>query len=123
MSPATVNYGSVGYDGSLEIELAGLLTGSFDKIIHSGVAKLGGVLDISLINGSVPGANNSFEILTAVGGLGGVFATELLPSLGVGLEWDLMYGVDNVVLSVVPALPGDFDFEGDVDGRDFLVWQ
>ena len=119
-SPATVHYGSVEYDGTLEIELAGLLSGSFDKIIHSGVAELGGVLDVSLINGFVPAAGNTFEILTAVGGVSGVFDSELLPSLSSSLQWDVTYGANDVLLSVVASLGGDFDFDGDVDGRDFL---
>jgi hypothetical protein len=31
--------------------------------------------------------------------------------------------VDNVRFSSVEGTPGDFDVDGDVDGRDFLVWQ
>ena len=35
---------------------------------------------------------------------------------------ELTFGiVDNVV--VAEAIPGDFDFDGDVDGGDFLRWQ
>ncbi|HMO84853.1 MAG TPA: endo-1,4-beta-xylanase, partial [Lacipirellulaceae bacterium] len=32
-------------------------------------------------------------------------------------------GTTNYALTVVDALPGDFDFNGVVDGADFLVWQ
>lgn len=31
--------------------------------------------------------------------------------------------IDNVRFSSEPGAPGDFDADGDVDGRDFLVWQ
>jgi hypothetical protein len=33
------------------------------------------------------------------------------------------YSVSTLVLHAVTTLPGDFDEDGDVDGRDFLVWQ
>jgi hypothetical protein len=32
-------------------------------------------------------------------------------------------GLDNVSVVPVSIIPGDFDNDGDVDGRDFLVWQ
>ncbi len=31
--------------------------------------------------------------------------------------------IDNVRISATAGTPGDFDGDGDVDGRDFLVWQ
>lgn len=31
--------------------------------------------------------------------------------------------IDNIRFSSVPSAPGDFDFDGDVDGNDLLVWQ
>jgi len=36
---------------------------------------------------------------------------------------DLEVDFDNVRLDASPALPGDFDFNGRVDGSDFLQWQ
>ena len=33
------------------------------------------------------------------------------------------YSVSTLVLHAVTTTPGDFDEDGDVDGRDFLVWQ
>jgi hypothetical protein len=33
------------------------------------------------------------------------------------------YSVSTLVLHAIAALPGDFDEDGDVDGRDFLTWQ
>jgi hypothetical protein len=32
-------------------------------------------------------------------------------------------GLDNVSVVPISGIPGDFDFDGDVDGRDFLIWQ
>jgi len=122
-SPATVFYGSVAYEGALEIELGGVSTGSFDKIVHTGSAELGGSLGVSLIAGFVPSPGNIFEIISAAGGIDGTFSIETLPTLSSHLDWEIDYGANAVTLAVVPALPGDFDFDGDVDGFDFLTWQ
>jgi hypothetical protein len=35
----------------------------------------------------------------------------------------LVYSDTSVMAQVVPLLPGDFDADGDVDGRDLLAWQ
>jgi hypothetical protein len=51
-------------------------------------------------------------------GLAGVLVNENFSSIPVLGVWD-----DLVVQTVVPTTPGDFDEDGDVDGRDFLVWQ
>jgi hypothetical protein len=51
----------------------------------------------------------------------GVFDTTLLPTLGGGLQWSLDYQPTSVSLLV--GLAGDFDFDGDVDGADYLIWQ
>jgi hypothetical protein len=56
--------------------------------------------------------NGTFDTITQPAGM---------PS---GLEFDVIYNPTLVQLQVVSAaLPGDFDLDGDVDGRDFLIWQ
>jgi hypothetical protein len=42
-----------------------------------------------------------------------------------GIDADNVVNIDNVTLEFVsnPTTPGDFDEDGDVDGRDFLMWQ
>jgi hypothetical protein len=44
---------------------------------------------------------------------------------GFGIDADNIIRVDNIGLEFVPstALPGDFNGDGNVDGRDFLLWQ
>jgi hypothetical protein len=37
--------------------------------------------------------------------------------------YDVALSQDAIQSLVVTATPGDFDFDGDVDGRDFLMWQ
>ena len=127
-SPATVTLGSVAYAGQLEIELGGTALGSFDRLEHTlgaGIAQLGGSLIVSLINGFVPALGDTFEFLTANGGVNGTFAAETLPSLAGGLGWNVNYAANSVVLEVTaaPSFTADFDEDGDVDGDDLTEWQ
>jgi hypothetical protein len=45
--------------------------------------------------------------------------------LGTSTNGGAVYQIDNfrLISEVVDTIPGDFDNDGDVDGRDFLVWQ
>ncbi len=123
-SPAAVYRGSVEYAGALEIELAGATSGQFDAIHHSGIATLGGTLDVSLLGAFAPEAGSSFEIITALGGVTGMFADELLPTLASGLDWNVVYGSHSVLLEVAAlALPGDFNADGAVDAADYVLWR
>ncbi|MDZ4657668.1 MAG: hypothetical protein SH868_08820 [Bythopirellula sp.] len=127
-SPAKVNLGSASYNGTLEIEIGGLTPGSsgYDQLNHilgSAIAQLGGTLDVSLLGGFEPEAGNSFTVLTALGGVVGTFADVALPTLVPGLSWNLLYEPNGVLLTVSNAVNGDFDGDGDIDGRDFLAWQ
>ncbi len=122
-SPATVNRGSVTYDGVLEIEIGGTSLGSFDRLQHilgAGIATLGGTLDVSLLNGFAPSLGDTFEIITA-SSIQGTFANVVVPQLNGPLAWSLNYNSNSVSLAAI--LAGDFDLDGDVDGRDFLIWQ
>ncbi|MEO2048156.1 MAG: PEP-CTERM sorting domain-containing protein [Pirellulales bacterium] len=124
-STAVVNRGTVSYNGTLEIEIGGTTPGSgYDQLKHilgSGVADLGGTLDVLLIDGFVPSAENTFNILTAAGGIQGTFATESLPSLTGDLFWDVIYETNQVLLEVVTPYAADFDGNGMVDGTDLGV--
>ncbi|QEG33473.1 hypothetical protein [Bythopirellula goksoeyrii] len=112
----------------LEIEIGGLSPGTdFDQLLVSGDADLGGALDVSLINGFALSPGLSFEIVNVDGTLSGMFAG-LSQGAFVGnygstnLFIDYTAGDGNDV-ALISALEGDFDFDGDVDGRDFLMWQ
>lgn len=112
--------------GTLILDLGGNLAGEFDVLDVTGDATLAGIIDIDLISGFVPVLGDSFEILTTPNGtITGVFDTTDLPALA-GLEFDVVYNSQSVVLEVVMSaggLTGDFDSDGDVDGADFLKWQ
>jgi len=124
-SPATVYRGSVNYAGTLEIELAGAAAGQFDAIHHSGVATLGGALDVSLLSGFMPAIGDLFEIIAAAGGVTGQFATTAaeLPAMAGGKRWLIDYQPTSVVLEVLPPFDADFDEDGDVDGADLAEWR
>ena len=123
-STAAVNRGSVSYNGMLEIEIGGTSPGSgFDQLNHilgAGIADLGSTLDVSLIDGFAPTAGDKFEFITAASVLG-EFDTVFAPVLPGNLQWFVIYDATSVVLASTYA--GDFDFDGDVDGFDFLEWQ
>ena len=128
IGPTSVSLGSAEYDGTLEIEIGGLTAGNeYDQLNHilgSGIAQLGGVLNVSLLNDFVPQAGDMFDILTATGSITGTFASTLFPPLAGNLFWNINYGHNSVELSVAaPGLAGDFNHDGVVDAADYVVWR
>ncbi len=135
LSPATVYRGSVQYRGVLELEVGGTTAGSqFDQLRHAlgaGIADLGGMLELKLIDGFVPAAVDSFEVLTALSLLGEfenvAGGMRLETAGGEGsfvVQYD--YAAKRVVLGdflAAQQFASDFDKDGDVDGQDFLIWQ
>jgi hypothetical protein len=71
-----------------------------------------------LLNGYVPAAGTSLEVLTATGGVTGSFAP---PSPSNGVAWDIVYGTDDVTL--VARFAADFNNDGDVDVVDLNAWK
>jgi T5SS/PEP-CTERM-associated repeat protein len=91
-----------------------------------GQATLSGQLKVQLVDDYAPQLGDSFDLLTAAGGLTGTFGTQALPALGAGLQWDVDYSLSSVTLSVVSgpgSFPADFDGDGDVDGNDLTEWR
>ena len=100
----------------------------FDRLVISGAAQLDGALKVSLSGKFTPVLGDSFEILTAAGGLGGTkFSTFNPPALAAGLLWNVDYGPNHVLLEVVQEFSADFDVNGVVDGNDLtdpvLGWE
>jgi T5SS/PEP-CTERM-associated repeat protein len=106
--------------GKVHIEIAS--NSSFDKLAVMGDVLLAGTLQVSLIENYAPPLNTVFDILDW-SSLDGTFNAINLPILDSGLGWDTSQLYTTGTLSVVAGIPGDFDFDGDVDGRDFLIWQ
>jgi hypothetical protein len=111
---------------TLAIDLGGPIAGiDFDAVHVLGQAELEGNLNVSLASGSsapfAPNIADSFEILTAAGGLSGSFSDISLPSLSEGLDWFIDYSGNSVSLRVVAA--ADFNIDGTVDSQDLVAWQ
>jgi T5SS/PEP-CTERM-associated repeat protein len=110
--------------GALDIELGS--TASFDKLIVTGHATLAGTLNVSLFNAFTPAVGNSFDLLTATGGITGNFSQVDLPSLltgGHGPFWTVVYTNTDVILKLVNSPTGDFNHNGVVDAADYTVWR
>jgi fibronectin-binding autotransporter adhesin len=124
-SPAILSVGNVALSptSTLIMEIGGSSPGSgYDQLLSLGTLAFDGTLQISLINGFNPSLGQSFHLFDSVA-LSGDFDAINLPSLGPGLGWNTSQLNTTGVLSVSAGLPGDFDLDGDVDGRDLLVWQ
>jgi T5SS/PEP-CTERM-associated repeat protein len=122
LSTATLNTGNVSYTNSatLDIELAG---SGFDQIKSNNTIAIDGTLKVDLLSGFTPLVGQRFDILTAVGGISGTFDTQLLPQLGNGLAFRVLYSPNAVSLHVISALPGDYNLNGAVDAADYVVWR
>jgi hypothetical protein len=106
---------------TLEIEIGGTTPGITFDTLHIGSATiLSGALNVSLISGFTPSAGNTFEIITAAGGINGRFASAVLPALS-GLMWQLDYQPS--ALSLIVAISGDYNHNGTVDAADYVVWR
>jgi T5SS/PEP-CTERM-associated repeat protein len=105
-------------DGELLIELA---ASSYDQLLTTGDAMLAGTLTVNLLDGFIPGIGQSFTIFTS-DDVNGTFSAEVLPTVP-NLAFDVIYNAQSVVLTVVPALPGDFNANGIVDAPDYVVWR
>ncbi len=96
-----------GADGRLLIEIGGTAAGSeYDVLNVSGVAHLGGTLEIVLLDGFAPGLSDTFDFLSALS-FDGAFDQLILPLLGNGRQLELRFGPDGIgaVVTSVP-LPG-----------------
>jgi fibronectin-binding autotransporter adhesin len=107
--------------GHLQIEIGGLTAASdYDQLLVTSDVTLDGTLQVSLINSFMPAVGNSFDILDFVGRTG-TFATLDLPTLPSNLAWNTTQLYSNGIISI--ALAGDFNFDGQVDAADYVVWR
>ena len=73
--------GNLTTTGILNLELGGTTAGStYDQLIVTGSATLGGTLNVSLINGFTPVNGQTFSILTSSLARSGTFSTATLPA-------------------------------------------
>jgi hypothetical protein len=125
-SPANVTFGGnvvISPTAGTFIELAGTTKGAqYDSLTVAGSVSLSGALDVALVNGFVPSSGQSFNILTAAGGIDGTFDTTHLPALAGGLYFNLAYTPTAINLSVAGIL-GDYNKNGIIDASDYVLWR
>ena len=76
----------------------------------------------------MPAVGQSFELLTAGGGIVGAFDTVLLPLMPNNLEVGVLYSPSSVMMEIRidPTsidLPGDYNGDGEVNSADYTVWR
>jgi hypothetical protein len=109
--------------GTLKINIGGLAVDTqYDQLTIDGDASLGGTLQVALTNNLIPVFGQSFEILKINGTRSGEFDVEQLPSLTGGLQWDLAYNPNSIVLEV-ENFYGDYSGNGEIDAADYVVWR
>jgi autotransporter-associated beta strand protein len=122
LSPGTISVGghyAQILDGELLIEIAS--AADFDTLLVTGDVDLDGKLTVHLLDDFVPSLGQTFAIITAAD-VDGTFEIEDLPDL-TNLELDVVYNATSVALTVVSALPGDYNSNGTVDAADYTVWR
>ncbi len=110
--------------GQLFLSLNGVSPAQYSHLNITGDATFGGALNISKSFSFMPAAGDTFDLMSFTSSLG-TFSTITLPTLTSGLTWDTsqLYSAGIVRVMGPGFFSGDFDEDGDVDGRDFLKWQ
>jgi hypothetical protein len=112
--------------GILAVDLGGTQAGvNYDQLNVVGEVELEGNLDVSLAdiggNPFAPALGNTFNVLTATHGITGQFDEVELPQLLGDIDWRVDYLANSVRLVVLSA--ADFNRDGDVDAKDYVVWR
>jgi hypothetical protein len=124
-SPAAVSFaGDVvfGPDATLEMEIGGIAAGTqHDQINVAGKLTLDGTLKLSIINGFVPAAGQTFDLLNW-GSIAGAFTSLDLPIIP-GLAWNTSQFSAGIISVATAGLPGDFNQNNNVNAADFVTWR
>jgi hypothetical protein len=99
-------------------EVGGTASNAYDQLLVGGTANLGGILNVTLINGYVPAITDNIPIIT--GTINGTFSTVNIPS-----SYLLVYNSNNVVLKKAAVLPVNFvSLEAKKEGNGIqLTWK
>jgi hypothetical protein len=96
----------------------------FDRLDLTGTALLDGTLRLRVFGGYTPELGDTFNVLSAAGGVVGAFATVEQPNaMPMGLIFGVTYSPTLVRLVVTPELLGDYNLNGVVDAADYVVWR
>jgi hypothetical protein len=97
----------------------------FGQLSKGSALAIAGALQVTLGPGFSPSLGNSFDLLdwNIFNGVSGTFSSLQFPPLAAGLKWDTSAIYTTGVLSVAAGLPGDYDQNGVVDPRDYVLWR
>jgi T5SS/PEP-CTERM-associated repeat protein len=93
----------------------------FGSVEVAGGASLDGTVNVQLAIGFIPVNGDTFQILSAAGGVTGSLALGSVTALPAGLQWELDINATSVLLSVVSS--GDYNGNGVVDAADYVLWR
>jgi T5SS/PEP-CTERM-associated repeat protein len=128
----------VGGDNSATLGFEIFNSSGTSLINVAGIADLdGAVIDLDLMGGFSPAVNATFDLLRAASfgstgsgttenvgtGEGFSLATEDAGAFSLAVVASGGFEILRATFLGSATSPGDFDNDGDVDGRDFLVWQ
>ena len=109
--------GDFSTEGTIEFELDSPFL--FRTILVDGVATLGGDLVVDTRTLFSPRIGQTFDLLVAQSRISGEFENVTFSGVPDGLQYDIQYNADSVVLTVSEGgILGDFDNNGDVDDID-----
>ncbi len=109
--------------GRLQMEIAGGENPANDVLAVDGLATLAGTLEATLIGAEPLSLHDTFTLLTASGGIVGVFDQLMLPTLADDLFWYVQYSAGEVRATVEAVIPGDFNRDGSVNAADYVTWR
>ncbi len=116
----TGNYSSTNSAAVLAIDVGGTTQANaftnvvtdYDFVSISGTATLGGNLNVNRINNFIPAANNAFTVLTASGGVSGMFANAANSRVAVanvpGASFQVLTSATSVILTNYAVLLASF---------------
>ncbi len=110
---------SLGANSAIRMEIAS--TNLADKITSKGSVTLSGDLTITPIEAYAPKAGDTFTLVTAADGIDGVFANVSLPPAPIGLDWELNYAGNEIILSLVAGCAPDLNADNTVDSADLAL--
>ncbi len=90
-----------GSDAQLLVQLGGTASDTYDRLIVSGAAALGGTLYVTNANGYAPPPGQSFTILTAASVTGTFDRVESWADSDCSLGFDVVYNATSVVITAV----------------------